>query len=226
MLWIGLACGAVGIVLGGFAIYGIYRCVAAAGSDAEALGDVALQDMQANNGQAEVNMPAIDAAAGAVGQYDRFPPPLVQYEQLQADAAQNIYDSVNMPLTFALSEADPALEAELTAKPKHALNSGSLLYTPRWGVALSGLRAMAGVGQVTELNLSVEDVRKFAGEDVDVLGLEATVQKFLETALSPFDWPETTGFDLTSANLQGALLLQGELKSSTVQSSAKKGLKS
>lgn len=223
MLWIGIACGAVGIVLGGLAIYGIAKCVAAAGSDAEALGDVALQNMQANNGQADINMPPVEEAAGAVGQYDRFPPPLVQYEQLQADVAENIYDAVHMPLAFALGDSDPSDVSELAAKPKSTLNSGSMLYTPRWGVAFSGLRSMAGVTQVKELNLSEEDVKKFAGEDVDVLGLEATVQNFLKTALSPFDWPETTGFDLTSANLKGALLLQGELKAATVQSSSTKG---
>jgi hypothetical protein len=221
MLWIGLACGVVGLVLGGLTIYGVTRCVAAAGSDAEAAGDVALQDMQNNNGEADFGMPAVQEAS----QYDRFPPPQNIYDNVQADVANNIYDDVNAPLSlFALGDADADVKAELAAKPAKALASGSLLYTVHWGVALHGLRAMAGLDHVKQLNLSAEDIKKFAGGDVDVLGLEATVQNFLKTALSPFDWPETTGFDLKTANLQGALLLQGELKSSTVKSSSKGNL--
>ena len=226
MLWIGLACGVVGIVLGGLAIYGIVRCCAAAGSEAESFGDVAMQDMQANNGQGEWDMPPVQDAGGTFGPFQDFPPAILAQQQQQIGVAGNIYDSFNAPLTLSNAVAEPNLSASLASTSKAALSTGSLLYTPRWGVALIGLKTMAGLDHVKELNLTEQDIKKFAGEDVDVLGLETTVQNFLKTALSPFDWPETTGFDLTSANLQGALLLQGELKSSTVQSSAKKGLKS
>ena len=227
MLWIGLVCGAVGIVLGGLAIYGITRCCATAGTEAESFGDVALNRMETNNGAGEWDMPPAQDAAGVIGPYDEdFPPAIVAQEQTQQVVSNGIYDSFNAPLNLSNAVAEPNLSASPASTSKAALSTGSLLYTTRWGVAFCGLKTMAGLDHVKELNLTEQDINKFAGEDVDVLGLETTVQNFLKTALSPFDWPETTGFDLTSANLQGALLLQGELKSSTVQSSAKKGLQS
>ncbi len=212
-LWIGLICAGVGVLLLGVGCAaGVYFC--RAGSDAAVVADGIGTELQDNPGVAAYGQ-IPEFANGGAG-YAPFP-------EASYDAAEHIYDDPGSRLSMAEMDGVPVVDdtaSQAALGATKALPHGSILHLAHLGIGFHTLRAMGNKKTVKDLNLSTQDLQAIANNDVDKTAIGATVQKFLETALSPFDWPETTGFDLTSAHLQGPLLLQGKLKSRSVKTSS------
>jgi len=219
--WIAIICAAAGLFLGGCAFIG-YRFCCRAGTAAGDLADSAASEMQANPGSAgDVEMPPLEAPGGP-SQYDLMPgPPQINNYDVVTIVHESIYDAPNSPLNLNVAvdaEAEMALADDrmaFAAKPQKALPHASMLGYAKWGVGFHTLRAQGNFKDIKVMNLDAQQLKDLSEDNLDADGLGITVQKFLETALSPFEWPATKDFELSSAHLQGPLLLQGQLKPKT-----------
>lgn len=146
---------------------------------------------------------------GANGEYIQIDPAL--FREANAVAAEAGYEAFDAPLNMAV-QLTPAEAAGLAAKAaKKGAPPGSMPFKARWALRFSHLLAMADVGDATSLGIDQNNLKKFAGGDLDLLSVEASVEKFIEKVLLPFSWPDTTSWEFDSAELNDALLIYGRI---------------
>ena len=191
----------IGCVIGGVLILagagaGAYWLCADAGEAAAADGGGAA--VVAGGGAANV------AVQGGI--YAAFPAAAADvYDVVDANA---MYDQIGDPLAlFALPDGNEFA----AAKPSSILPAGAMPFKARWAIGFSHLMTMAGADTASDMGMSKADIKKFAEGNFDVLGIETTVEKFVEAALRPFDWPQSKDWQFIDAELNGSLLIYGKI---------------
>lgn len=189
----------IGCVVGGIVLLAVgggvlYWCCADAGAAAAADGA----------GAAAVAGDGVAAAPIAAPVYDIIP------NMAQGDLVANIYEAADSPLQFVVTSGGPRPFATKPAKP---MTAGQLPFRAKWALGFAHLNTMASIQSSTDLGMTASDLKQLAKGNFDTLGIEATVEKFVEAALKPFDWPQTKGWAFVDAELNGSLLIYGKITS-------------
>ena len=204
-LELGLIIGAaalIALVLVGGAIKGLTMCCSSAEE-----ADIALQE----NGMPATNELATQAAES--GEYGPIqiaqgaPQVTEQYGQVPELAAGDNYGSVVD--TFVVPSGE---EVDVKSPARAAIDSKFIPGLSKWHLGYHLMSTAAGSSDPTVIGLDSDCLDAMAKDDFTKSNISATIQSFLNEALTPFQWPETDGWDFHSVGLNGALLLYGKLK--------------
>lgn len=200
-LIIGLvAGGVVALIVGGGAVYWVCASGAEEGA-ADAVGVAAAE----GGGAAAAEIPEqIYAGFDAVQMqvYD-----VVNSADMAGDYV-NPWEPLAEEFVF---ETDDGTALRAKPKARKPLPAGGIPSKIQYAVGFSHLMTMAGASKVSDLGMTEADAKEFAKGDFDKPSIAATVEKFIENALKPFDWPQTKGWEFRGAELNGSLMLYGKI---------------